>query len=84
MNIRLFFSFSKATEQKIEMSELQNNNHMILCNLLPAHVAAHFIDGGNRSHMVLSELNKPAFNRTCFQPNKLMRLISIYPDILTY
>ena len=34
------------------MTELQNNNHMILCNLLPAHVAAHFIDGGNRSHMV--------------------------------
>ena len=31
----------QATEEKIEMTALQNNNKQILCNLLPAHVAAH-------------------------------------------
>lgn len=44
----------KATEEKIEMTDLQNNNRQILCNLLPAHVAAHFIDNQNKSHMVSS------------------------------
>ena len=42
----------QATEEKIEMTALQNNNKQILCNLLPAHVAAHFIDNQNKSHMV--------------------------------
>ena len=34
------------------MTDLQNNNRQILCNMLPTHVAAHFIDLGQRSHMV--------------------------------
>ena len=34
------------------MSELQMNNRQILCNLLPAHVAVHFIDHQNNTHMV--------------------------------
>ena len=42
----------QATDEKIEMTDLQNNNRQILCNLLPAHVAAHFIDNQNKSHMV--------------------------------
>ncbi|XP_045170613.2 Ca(2+)/calmodulin-responsive adenylate cyclase-like [Mercenaria mercenaria] len=44
---------TQATEEKIEMTDLQNNNRQILCNLLPAHVAAHFIDNQNKSHMEL-------------------------------
>ena len=46
-------SLFQATEEKIEMTALQNNNKQILCNLLPAHVAAHFIDNQNKSHMVM-------------------------------
>ena len=34
------------------MTDLQNNNRQILCNMLPTHVAAHFIDLGQKSHMV--------------------------------
>lgn len=45
-------SILQATEEKAEMSELQMNNRQILCNLLPAHVAVHFIDHQNNTHMV--------------------------------
>ncbi len=31
------------------MTDLQNSNRHILCNMLPTHVAAHFIDAGHRS-----------------------------------
>ncbi|XP_050418013.1 adenylate cyclase type 1 [Patella vulgata] len=34
----------QATEEKIEMTELQVNNRNILCNMLPSHVACHFVD----------------------------------------
>ncbi|XP_013391106.1 uncharacterized protein LOC106159379 isoform X2 [Lingula anatina] len=44
---------TQATEEKIEMTELQNNNRRILCNLLPAHVAAHFLDKKYTSNMEL-------------------------------
>ena len=37
-------SLFQAREKKIEMTALQNNNKQILCNLLPAHVAAHWQD----------------------------------------
>lgn len=39
---------SQATEEKIGMTEVQNNNKRILCNLLPAHVAAHFLDTSSK------------------------------------
>ncbi|KAL8615133.1 hypothetical protein ACOMHN_054502 [Nucella lapillus] len=42
---------TQATEEKSEMVELQNSNRRILCNLLPTHVAAHFIDNQHSSHM---------------------------------
>ncbi|XP_052094774.1 adenylate cyclase type 1-like [Mytilus californianus] len=42
---------TQATEEKIEMTDLQTNNRQILCNLLPAHVAAHFIDLQARSNL---------------------------------
>ncbi|KAL5007029.1 hypothetical protein ScPMuIL_015835, partial [Solemya velum] len=42
---------TQATEEKIDMTELQTNNRRILCNLLPAHVAAHFMDNQNKPHM---------------------------------
>ncbi|XP_041365496.1 adenylate cyclase type 1-like isoform X2 [Gigantopelta aegis] len=44
---------TQATEEKIEMTELQTSNRQILCNLLPMHVAAHFMDTGSRSYMEL-------------------------------
>ncbi|GAB1599505.1 uncharacterized protein LOC115219753, partial [Argonauta hians] len=51
---------TQATEEKIEMTELQTNNRQILCNLLPAHVAVHFIDHQNNTHM---ELYSQQYNR---------------------
>ncbi|OWF39366.1 Ca(2+)/calmodulin-responsive adenylate cyclase-like [Mizuhopecten yessoensis] len=48
-----------ATREKIGMTELQDNNRQILCNLLPAHVAAHFIDTQTKSHMELYSQQYP-------------------------
>ncbi|PVD31143.1 hypothetical protein C0Q70_10421 [Pomacea canaliculata] len=46
----------QAAEEKSEMAELQSSNRRILCNLLPTHVASHFIDHQNRSHMQYSKV----------------------------
>ncbi|XP_023225852.1 Ca(2+)/calmodulin-responsive adenylate cyclase-like isoform X1 [Centruroides sculpturatus] len=43
----------QALEEKHEMHELQNSNRRILFNLLPAHVAAHFLDHQFLSNMEL-------------------------------
>lgn len=43
---------AQATEEKIEMAELQKSNRQILCNLLPVHVASHFMDNQHSAHMV--------------------------------
>lgn len=42
----------QANEEKREMDALQHSNKRILFNLLPAHVATHFLDNQFRSHMV--------------------------------
>lgn len=42
----------QANEEKREMDALQHSNKRILFNLLPAHVAAHFLDNQFRSNMV--------------------------------
>ena len=42
----------QATEEKREMDTLQHSNKRILFNLLPAHVATHFLDNQFRSNMV--------------------------------
>lgn len=44
---------AQANEEKLDMHELQNSNRRILFNLLPAHVATHFLDNQFRSHMDL-------------------------------
>ena len=53
------------------MTALQNNNKQILCNLLPAHVAAHFIDNQNKSHMVII-----SFKGTMSIPNNHFLLVT--------
>lgn len=53
----------QANEEKREMDALQHSNKRILFNLLPAHVATHFLDNQFRSNMVsffLVLLNVPA------------------------
>ncbi|XP_014661660.1 PREDICTED: adenylate cyclase type 1-like [Priapulus caudatus] len=45
-----FLWMTQADEEKAEMNELQYNNRRILFNLLPAHVASHFLDNLNRRH----------------------------------
>lgn len=42
----------QASQEKREMSVLQQSNKSILHNLLPSHVAAHFLNNQFRSHMV--------------------------------
>lgn len=43
---------SQANDEKTEMLELQNSNRRILFNLLPSHVATHFLDNQFRNNMV--------------------------------
>ncbi|WAQ95151.1 ADCY1-like protein [Mya arenaria] len=49
---------TQATEEKIEMTDLQNNNRQILCNLLPAHVAAYFIENQSRKELYSKHYSK--------------------------
>lgn len=42
----------QANEEKREMDALQHSNKRILFNLLPAHVAMHFLDNQFRNNMV--------------------------------
>lgn len=44
----------QASHEKREMAVLQESNKRILYNLLPAHVAAHFLDNQFRNNMVRS------------------------------
>ncbi|XP_076349099.1 adenylate cyclase type 1-like [Tachypleus tridentatus] len=44
---------AQANEEKHEMHQLQDNNRRILFNLLPAHVATHFLDNQLRNNMEL-------------------------------
>lgn len=46
---------SQANDEKTEMLELQNSNRRILFNLLPSHVATHFLDNQFRNNMVNRE-----------------------------
>lgn len=43
---------AQAREEKREMDALQTSNKRILFNLLPAHVATHFLDNQFRTNMV--------------------------------
>ncbi|KAI8734833.1 adenylate cyclase [Biomphalaria glabrata] len=54
--------FKLATEEKSGMQELQRQNSRILCNLLPEHVANHFLHLQSSSHMELysQQYNKVA------------------------
>ncbi|CAG2166355.1 unnamed protein product [Oppiella nova] len=44
---------SQAYEEKADMHELQSSNRRILFNLLPSHVATHFLDNQFRNNMDL-------------------------------
>lgn len=51
--VRLDFLWQvQANEEKREMDALQHSNKRILFNLLPAHVATHFLDNQFRNNMV--------------------------------
>ncbi|KAK3101048.1 hypothetical protein FSP39_000561 [Pinctada imbricata] len=49
----------QATEEKVGMTELQDNNEKILCNILPTHVAAHFLDMSSKSYTELYSEHYP-------------------------
>lgn len=45
-------NIKQANEEKKEMHELQSSNRRILFNLLPSHVATHFLDNQFKHNMV--------------------------------
>ena len=47
-----FLNIAQAKEEKHEMESLQTSNKRILFNLLPGHVATHFLDAQFRSNLV--------------------------------
>lgn len=49
----------QASQEKKEMDVLQESNKRILHNLLPAHVAAHFLDAQFRNNMVRELRERP-------------------------
>lgn len=48
----LLLEFIQAKEEKKGMDSLQRSNKHILFNLLPSHVAMHFLDNQLKSNMV--------------------------------
>jgi len=53
LSLRYIFKINvRDTLRKKEMDVLQESNKRILHNLLPAHVAAHFLDAQFRNNMV--------------------------------
>nr|AQT03385.1 adenylate cyclase [Perinereis aibuhitensis] len=67
---------NQATEEKIEIAEMQNNNRHVLCSLLPAHVAAHFIDMHHRTHMDL-------YSQAYFRVGILFASIANFPGFFS-
>ncbi|CAM1307563.1 ADCY1 (predicted) [Pycnogonum litorale] len=53
---------AQAYEEKKEMHDLQHNNRRILFNLLPAHVATHFLDNQLRNHL---DLYSQSYSTVC-------------------
>jgi hypothetical protein len=45
----------QAREEKLDMEALQSSNKRILFNLLPAHVANHFLDNQFRNNLVSNQ-----------------------------
>ncbi|KAK2183008.1 hypothetical protein NP493_328g05007 [Ridgeia piscesae] len=43
----------QVAEERMEMTELQNQNQQILCNMLPTHVAKYFIDHASTTEVAL-------------------------------
>lgn len=55
----------QANEEKREMDALQHSNKRILFNLLPAHVATHFLDNQFRNNMVIFSFFMLFVRATC-------------------
>lgn len=69
----------QASQEKREMSVLQQSNKRILYNLLPAHVAAHFLDDQFRNNMV-SGVYSNSHSTTC-PHNKLSIFFFVFFSI---
>ena len=67
----------QAREEKLDMEALQSSNKRILFNLLPAHVATHFLDNQFRNNLV----NMPSRARHCnFFVVAVVRLLVLDPN----
>lgn len=64
----------QASHEKREMAVLQESNKHILYNLLPAHVAAHFLDNQFRNNMVNILVVKHTIS-CIYTPNTLKMLV---------
>lgn len=61
----------QALQEKSEMADLRRHNQQILFNLLPAHVAMHFLDNQFLSNMVRSTLASRSNSQFCQLPSTL-------------
>ncbi|XP_076319683.1 adenylate cyclase 1-like isoform X2 [Tachypleus tridentatus] len=79
--LRLDFLWnSQANEEKYEMHELQSSNSHILFNLLPSHVATHFLENQFRNNM---DLYHQSYNKVGVMFATIPNFHEIYTDIKT-
>ena len=62
----------QAKEEKHEMEALQTSNKRILFNLLPAHVATHFLDAQFRSNLVSIKVYRWSFFECNFRVTRYL------------
>lgn len=71
----------QANEEKREMDALQHSNKRILFNLLPAHVAAHFLDNQFRSNM--NTLSQELYHQSYSRVGVVFASITNYHEFYT-
>ncbi|ERL83608.1 hypothetical protein D910_00726, partial [Dendroctonus ponderosae] len=71
----------QANEEKREMDALQHSNKRILFNLLPAHVATHFLDNQFRSNM--NTLSQELYHQSYSRVGVVFASITNYHEFYT-
>ncbi|XP_069173893.1 Ca(2+)/calmodulin-responsive adenylate cyclase isoform X5 [Procambarus clarkii] len=71
----------QASEEKQEMDALQESNRRILFNLLPAHVATHFLDNQFRNNMLLDDERFKSVDKIKTVGSTFMAAVGLMPDM---
>eukprot|EP00095_Tigriopus_kingsejongensis_P012404 snap_masked-scaffold755_size101758-processed-gene-0.9 protein:Tk12404 transcript:snap_masked-scaffold755_size101758-processed-gene-0.9-mRNA-1 annotation:"adenylate cyclase" len=70
----------QAKEEKLDMEALQSSNKRILFNLLPAHVATHFLDNQFRSNLLVGEDRFRAVDKIKTIGSTYMAAVGLIPE----